>query len=76
MHLSLYDSLRGAHYTFARNVKYSGGLQSFIEVPIRPNPITLAHCKMLPAIPIQDIGSKGFFPNRSVVNLILRAKDV
>ena len=37
--------------TLARNVKYSGGLQSFIEVPIRPNPITLAHCKMLPAIP-------------------------
>ena len=54
----------------------SGGLKSFIEVPIRPNPITLAHCKMLPAIPLQDIGSKGFSPNRSVVNLILRAKDV
>ena len=60
----------GVHHTLARNVKYCGGLQSFIElVPIRPNPITLAHCKMLPAIPIQDIGSKGFFPNRSVVNL-------
>ena len=51
MHLSHYDSLRGAHHISARNVKYSGGLQSFIEVPIRPNPITLAHCKMLPAIP-------------------------
>ena len=62
----------GVDHTLARNVKYCGGLQSFIElVPIRPNPITLAHCKMLPAIPIciQDISSKGFFPNRSVVNL-------
>ena len=64
-----YDSPRGPHHTFARNVKYSGGLQNFTEVPIRPNPISLAHCKMLPAIPIQDIGSKGFSPNRSIVNV-------
>ena len=71
-----YDSPRGPHHTFARNVKYSGGLQNFTEVPIRPNPISLAHCKMLPAIPIQDIGSKGFFPNRSVVNLLLLLNNV